>query len=324
MTAKTSKHASNDSSSTADDVSGKDVVGEAEQPDDSSSVIADNTEKNDAVSPVREETPEISSQPINAGTICVRTILPYTTHVITDDDQIKQYDDIKRANVHLMVFNETSRIQVISTFVDQKANIYALANILPSATWGSFTPEGDFTRVLCNPITGAPITVWAIGHITRATFAINGTPSRQASVNLALLSERLSRQTANLLARLCDPPEAITSKGWADIRASKWQSPKPSEGRAADPILFTGVYDARQKLLSKQKMLPYSALDLKKNDLVLVEARINYYKSQVRNVWVSRAQLEFHAINLLHSAKITKADLESAEETPAEPDDSSI
>ena len=53
-----------------------------------------------------------------------------------------------------------------------------------------------------------------------------------------------------------------------------------------------------------------SPTDLKKSNLILLEAKINHYrvKDPRDDKWGQRAQLEILGISLLHSANLTKAD----------------
>jgi len=64
------------------------------------------------------------------------------------------------------------------------------------------------------------------------------------------------------------------------------------------------VYDARKVLLAKNAMAKYSALDLKKKDLVLLETRITRYRQKDKNGrWtIHRAQFELQAVSILANA----------------------
>ncbi|KAH7906343.1 hypothetical protein BJ138DRAFT_1105233 [Hygrophoropsis aurantiaca] len=217
---------------------------------------------------------------------------------ITDYDQIAKYDNLTQG-----------RIQMISTYTNNKAGIYSLPNILPTATWGSYHPIENKNKVICDPATGQPITFWIIGHLTRVQFTYDNAPAKQASLSIALLSEALSRQTSNILAKLSKPTQSTIGKGWAELRAIKWQSTRAGDGGNSEPTLFDAVYDARKKLLPKSKMDFYSPLDLKKKDLVLVEARLTRYNIREDGKWLSRSQFEFTAINILHDAVDTGSEI---------------
>lgn len=69
-------------------------------------------------------------------------------------------------------------------------------------------------------------------------------------------------------------------------------------------ILFNNVYDARQVLLAKNAMEKYNTLELKKKDLVLLEARLTRYRQKDNNGrWsIHRAQFELQAISILQNA----------------------
>ena len=74
--------------------------------------------------------------------------------------------------------------------------------------------------------------------------------------------------------------------------------------RVHQGILFNNVYDARQVLLAKNAMEKYNTLDLKKKDLVLLEARLTRYRQKDDNGrWsIHRAQFELQAISILQNA----------------------
>ena len=73
------------------------------------------------------------------------------------------------------------------------------------------------------------------------------------------------------------------------------------------------MYDAREVLTVKLDMPPYSALDLKKDDLVLLESNITRYRvKDTDNKWSSqRVQMEMLAISLLFSADAPEAKQQS-------------
>lgn len=64
----------------------------------------------------------------------------------------------------------------------------------------------------------------------------------------------------------------------------------------------------------KSEMPPYSALDLKKNDLVLLECNImHYHVKDSENRWSSQCvQMEMLAISLLFSAEPASVECQSA------------
>jgi hypothetical protein len=63
-------------------------------------------------------------------------------------------------------------------------------------------------------------------------------------------------------------------------------------------------------LKAKSEMELISLTDLKKNDLVLLEAKINHYRAKDPRdeKWGQHAQLEMTAISLLHSPDSTDED----------------
>ncbi|KAG6369645.1 hypothetical protein JVT61DRAFT_14141 [Boletus reticuloceps] len=94
--------------------------------------------------------------------------------------------------------------------------------------------------------------------------------------------------------------------GMTAIRAIKWQTAKGEN----DPVLFLAVYDAREVLKAKSDMEPLSPIDLKKNDLMLLEVKMVHYhvKDIKTNKWGHCAQFEIIAISLLHSANYSQED----------------
>ena len=64
------------------------------------------------------------------------------------------------------------------------------------------------------------------------------------------------------------------------------------------------MYDVRKVLLAKNAMAKYSALDLKKKDLVLLETHITCYRQKDENGrWtIHHAQFELQAVSILANA----------------------
>ncbi|KAF8120866.1 hypothetical protein EV363DRAFT_1302647 [Boletus edulis] len=190
------------------------------------------------------------------------------------------------------------RIDVISHFANDNANVYALGKIPLISTWGTYSPMNDHTNEICNPNTNEPIIVWIVGHLTSVWFIRQGEPDRQASITVMPLSDALADQGTRMISAMSDG----TVK---PFRVTRWQS------SAADeiPQLFDAVYDAREVLRPKLQMETYPTSDLKKHDLVVVEVIISKYRTKDGTgkdgnmKWSGhRAQYELQAIYLLNSA----------------------
>lgn len=99
----------------------------------------------------------------------------------------------------------TRRLRKLSGYTNAKANIYALGKLLPTATWGQYNPVNDRSKILCNPATGEPLTLWVVGRIARMWFTKFGAPENQASLTVMPLSKSLGQQSAILLAKMSSP-----------------------------------------------------------------------------------------------------------------------
>lgn len=97
------------------------------------------------------------------------------------------------------------RLRKLSEYTNPKASVYALGKLLPTATWGQYKPINDRSKVLCDPATGEPLTIWIVGSIAKMWFAKSGVPENQASITIMPLSKTLAQQSAILLAKLSNP-----------------------------------------------------------------------------------------------------------------------
>ncbi|KAF8136452.1 hypothetical protein EV363DRAFT_1120863, partial [Boletus edulis] len=217
----------------------------------------------------------------------IQNIIVSPTKCLVDNDQIACYNKGLR-----------QRIETLSMYVNQKANVYALGKLLPTATWGIFQPQNDCRNELCNPATNEPVIIWTVGHIATSWFARNGEPERQASITVIPVSQSLAEQYALLLAGLSTPPlSAVFYYLSTAVRAIKWQSERGS----SDPTLFDEVYDARDVFTNKKDMPHIVATELQKNDLVLLEGKMTRYPAQDEDKkWtLKRVQMELLAVSLL-------------------------
>ncbi|KAH7904423.1 hypothetical protein BJ138DRAFT_1119428 [Hygrophoropsis aurantiaca] len=277
------KHAENTSAGTGKTLSESPAIAE-EDPGTMENDPKLDTEDNLDVEPVRKEpSMETKKDSEQAGVllpVCIRNVLPFTTQNIMDDDQShsphinfhKRYS----TNLFLTQCAAYRDLGIVPSDRQQKQNL------VQSRYWRSDS-------------------LWITGHLTRVQFIYDNALAKLASISIALLSKELSRQIANMMAKLCKPTQATISKGWAELRAIKWQSTKNGDGGSSEPRLFDAVFDAWKRLQPKNKMKFYSPLDLKKRDLVLVEAHLTRYNVKEENKWNPRTQLEFHVISILHN-----------------------
>ncbi|KAG2084533.1 uncharacterized protein F5147DRAFT_659796 [Suillus discolor] len=207
--------------------------------------------------------------------LTVRSIVPHPTKQLIDEEEIGEFDDT-----------------LLMSYMNSKANIYALGKLLPTATWGQYKPVNDHSKVLCDPATGEPITIWVVGRIAKMWFMKSGKPETQ--------------QSAHLLAKFSSPTLSFNQQASSVIRAIKWQNTKTCEG-TSEAILFDAVYDARREgsLKSYSERPLWSLTDLKPGDLILLEAKMTQYsKKQEDTKWHSCAQYEMVAISLLDIAEV--------------------
>jgi hypothetical protein len=135
------------------------------------------------------------------------------------------------------------RINTLSKYVNESANVYTLGNVLPTATWGKYHPSNDHSKELCNPTMNEVVVIWIVGHIVSTWFQCDGfPPEKQASITIMPLSDELRNEMARLLAGLSIPRESMYSLSFVNcsitsvkasintslaiIRAIKWQTAK--------------------------------------------------------------------------------------------------
>lgn len=238
-------------------------------------------------------TPSASTTVVKRGggaiqaTITVKTIIPHPTNFLIDPVEVEDYADELKI-----------RIQKLSEYCNANANIYALGKLLPTATWGPYRPVNDRSKILCDPATGEPLTIWVVGHIAKMWFAKFGKPESQASLTVMPLSQTLAKQSGVLLAKFSSPMLSLNPQTTHMIRAIKWQNTRDSDKR----MLFDAVYDARKEgsLKTYNERPIWKLTDLKPGDLILLEMKMSRYSRKGDdNKWHSRAQYEMIAISLL-------------------------
>ncbi|KAG2152072.1 hypothetical protein BD769DRAFT_1658506 [Suillus cothurnatus] len=230
------------------------------------------------------------------ATNTVQTVLPSPTKILIEDDEVEDYDEVLK-----------TRLRKLSEYTNPKASVYALGKLLPTATWGQYKAIRDRSKVLCDPATGEPITIWVVGKIAKMWFTKFGIPENQASITIMPLSKTLAQQSAILLAKLSSP--ALTPQSTQIVRAMKWQNGKNSSVDTK-AILFDAVYDARPEgsLKTYDERPLWSLSDLKPGDLILLEMKMTRYTKKVDDKWESRAQYEMMAISLLNIAPMPEPD----------------
>ncbi|KAG1788903.1 hypothetical protein EV424DRAFT_1355940 [Suillus variegatus] len=234
-------------------------------------------------------------------TLTVKTVIPHPTKQLIENSEVEEYDDTLKL-----------RLQKLSEYTNSNANIYALSKLLPTATWGPYRAVNNRSKVLCDPATGDPLTIWAVGCIAKMWFMRQGKPESQASITILPLSQTLAKQSGQLLTKFSNPVLNLNQQKIDIIRAMKWQNAKGGDSMS-EPILFDSVYDAREEgsLKTYSDRPVWSLTDLKAGDLILLEMKMTHYSRRGEdNKWQSRAQYEMIAISLLHMAEMPDDDEE--------------
>ncbi|KAG1871363.1 hypothetical protein DFJ58DRAFT_722786 [Suillus subalutaceus] len=246
--------------------------------------------------------------------LTVRSIIPNPTKCLIDNSEVEEYDET------LLM-----RLRKLSEYTNSKANIYALGKLLPTATWGQYKPINNRSKVLCDPATGDPITIWVVGRIAKMWFMRFGKPESRVTLTIMPLSRTLAHQSVLLLAKFSTPALSennyilkikydcivgLTPQGLDIICTIKWQNVRGGD-TVNKAILFDTVYDARRdrSLKTYSERPIWNLTDLKSGDLVLLEMKMTHYsKKQEDNKWHSRAQYEMIAISLLDIAEFPEED----------------
>ncbi|KAG1727122.1 hypothetical protein EDB19DRAFT_1833195 [Suillus lakei] len=112
----------------------------------------------------------------------------------------------------------TNQLHKLLEYTNTNANIYVLGKLLLTATCGQYKPINDHSKILCNPATGEPLTIWVVSKIMK--------------------------QSGVLMAKMSNPVLSINQQTTQVIHAIKWQNAKNSDA-GAEAMLFDAVYDAR-------------------------------------------------------------------------------
>ncbi|KAG2739181.1 hypothetical protein P692DRAFT_201811669 [Suillus brevipes Sb2] len=233
------------------------------------------------------------------ATLAVKTVIPHPTTQLIDDSEVEEYDEALKA-----------QLKALSEYTNPKAHIYAFGKLLPTATWGPYKPINDRSKILCDPATGEPLTIWVVGHIAKMWFMKQGNPESQASITVMPLSQTLGKQSSLLLTKFSNP--VLNEFKSTDHKYDPGD--EMAENKGGDRsirFLFDAVYDTRKagslKTYSERPM--WKLTDLKPGDLILLEMKMTWYSRKGEdNKWQSRAQYEMLAISLLHMVEMPEDD----------------
>ncbi|EIW86689.1 hypothetical protein CONPUDRAFT_69132 [Coniophora puteana RWD-64-598 SS2] len=227
----------------------------------------------------------------------IGSLLGSVTITAVDEDYIKDLpDDVQQRVKNLMAFENPSQ------------NTFAWGKLPRNAAWGSITSSiANTDKLICNPHTTTPINVICCGKVISLSFGSQEQPVPKASIVILPPSQPLSIQACRLTSGLSDPtltmPDPLT---WHTVQFSRFQQCKLPNGEKGPIVLFDSVYDAQLGILPRTVRPKLTPLDIKKHNIVMIEARISKYntKSLDTGRWLSRAQYEFTAIHLLYSSPI--------------------
>ncbi|KAI6146450.1 hypothetical protein BKA82DRAFT_4015956 [Pisolithus tinctorius] len=239
--------------------------------------------------------PTKKQQSMSLPPVTVKSIMRGPSSAVIDEEEICGYPTAL-----------TSRIEKLMAFENPRSNIYSLATLLPTASWGQNDPYSDRSKMLCNPVSNKPILIWMVGHVSATWFLRNGQPDRQCSVTIVPLSKHLCQQALRLRSGFSHPPLPSADTPPSVVRASHWQSSKHGEMSS----LFSSVYNAREVFQAKTEMDLYPAMELKKRDLILLEVKLIWYFVKDNNSCYShhRAQFKLQSVSLLHSSDGNESD----------------
>ncbi|KAG1839202.1 hypothetical protein DFJ58DRAFT_859695 [Suillus subalutaceus] len=233
--------------------------------------------------------------------LAVRSMIPNLKNCLIDATEIKEYDEI--------LVEQVNRLQKLSEYTNAKANIYALGRLLPTATWGQYKPINDRSKVLCNPATNEPLTIWVVGQIAKMWFTKFGNLEKQATIMIMPLSKSLAQQSTLLLAKMSSPTTSSNQQATQIIQAIKWQNARGGDSED-EPVLFDAVYVIRVagSLKTQTERPLWKLVDLKMGDLILLEMKMTRYSKKQEDKWHSRAQYDMLAIYLLDICETPEED----------------
>ncbi|KZV89565.1 hypothetical protein EXIGLDRAFT_771624 [Exidia glandulosa HHB12029] len=172
--------------------------------------------------------------------------------------------------------NTNERIAKITDFNSAKQDTFYITALINALSWIAVNlPDRDKFYALAVQGSRNAAKVWFVGILVKSYFFDkSGEAPSSVSMNIALLDERETTMANNLLRRYSAPRNSDTSV-YTDVRFSKWMSVRHTGESAMRAEHFTEVYDATTGFnLPRTKMRQMSPSNLKKGDLVMVEATV--------------------------------------------------
>ncbi|KAI9059286.1 hypothetical protein FKP32DRAFT_1680100 [Trametes sanguinea] len=197
--------------------------------------------------------------------------------------------------------NTIARLRTIASFRDDTTNRYAVSQLPKRADWGR---DQRTEKLLC--LNNKPAIIWMVGRVrTMWFFDRNGQPHLRVNIGCVLPFDVDRSAVADLYNRA--RPRRADNSAPTVVYAAKICSQRGKGDYAATPTAFMNVYDATDKLSAKANMPQLSAVDVVKNDIVLVECHFTRWKpageSKGKKSWnVFDVGFELLSISLLYSA----------------------
>ncbi|KAJ3559809.1 hypothetical protein NM688_g116 [Phlebia brevispora] len=213
-----------------------------------------------------------------------------------------------------------NRLQQLLTYKNENTRCYSVQE-LPDGrlTWPPSKRSTEDKSDLMH-VNFKPAVIWLVGEIVLTRFAKAGYNARRPCILLKPLLNA-DADKANSILRTKSNPQRDTNDSEDGLWVGKWIARNSVPESKVPP--FVDIFDATGKLKQKAFMKRLDAHELKRNDLVLVEAMILQWPLQrgeerqeffrTRNWKNWRTELKLDAIYLLHSA-----DEDGLEQRPGE------
>ncbi|KAI6145137.1 hypothetical protein BKA82DRAFT_4424707 [Pisolithus tinctorius] len=85
--------------------------------------------------------------------LTVKSVIRGPPSAIIDDHEILGYPTTLKSHIEKLI-----------SFENPRSNIYSLAALLPTASWGRNDPYTDRSKMLCDPVSNEPLLIWMVGH----------------------------------------------------------------------------------------------------------------------------------------------------------------
>ncbi|KAG2108801.1 hypothetical protein BD769DRAFT_1392701 [Suillus cothurnatus] len=141
------------------------------------------------------------------ASLSVKTVIPHPMTLLIDPSQVEEYDESLKT------------LKILLEYTNPKANIYALGKLLPTVTWGPYKLVNDWSKILCDPATGEPLTIWIVARKS----------GEAGNNNIMPLSQTLAKQSGLLLTKFLNPVLSLNKQSIDIIHTMKWQNAKNSE-----------------------------------------------------------------------------------------------